>query len=329
MSVRSGRYQHRAGDTPADVRLELLAGRAPNRAALISTVRGVPVLAADVRIGDMPFDTGTWGTAELRMTSDPRGSLRIMCPRGRHRCDVTIRLERRAQQLRELTIEIDGVQNARFPTSTFWKNARWDLQRVFRTAGFDTRVIINDRNVPDQADGWTAGELHQALASAVRGIQSQDVRAQRAPRRFSRAASPRRGRCPITRVVARYRGSGAAVRRAAGRISAARKEARCSITTYSRLARLAHRPSGGRRAQGRLQQVDPSRSTNAPLRARRGEDDCRVDHRRAFDREYCQGQVVPEARQLRGARSPDGAPERTRSRADVAGRPHQRARSAG
>ena len=189
MRPKTGRYQSPAAADAADIRLELFRTGTPGAAALVSgdvvdgnrtisfysapraagarvalTHNGAGAqLDADVRFGDLHFESGTWGSASLRFDSATSGELQLRCPRGRQKCDLRIPLTWRDRYFRDLTIELDLSPVAAFPQRVNWRGVRWTLQKIFGTAGFRTRVLLNQRNVVEDANGWSPGELHAAM----------------------------------------------------------------------------------------------------------------------------------------------------------------------
>jgi len=125
--------------------------------------RGGAQVEANVRFGPTNFQTGTWGTVTLHLTSTERGRVRVRCPNGSSACDVTRDIRFRDKYFRDLILELDRVATASLPGAVEWKGSKRDLAGVFRSAGFKVRVLRGGAKVPDERDAWTDGELHEAM----------------------------------------------------------------------------------------------------------------------------------------------------------------------
>jgi hypothetical protein len=140
----------------------LSAQRSRSRQPVRLTGGAHPHIDADVRFGPRNFMSGRWGSLALDFSSSKRATLHLTGPGG---LDATVPLRWKQQEFRDITIELDKLASLPFPSEIRWRNVARDLKRVLRAAGFKAKVIRSNRSVPDDAGGWTAGELHDALTT--------------------------------------------------------------------------------------------------------------------------------------------------------------------
>jgi hypothetical protein len=132
----------------------------------VATTGAPDRIEADVRFGPRNFVSGSWGTLAMDFTATNRATVRLEGPAG---LDRTVKLVWKQKEFRDVIVELDKLAGTDFPRAITWNEIKRDLSRVLRAAGFKPTIIRSNRAVADNPDGWTTGELHNALTTYRRG----------------------------------------------------------------------------------------------------------------------------------------------------------------
>ena len=137
--------------------------RSSTPAVRLTSGPGETTIAADVRFGPFNYERGQWGTASLHFGSAKRATLTLRGGSRTQRVDATAPIKWVNRYYRDLTIEVDAVAGAKFRNSATFRKAKYNLAKIFQAAGFNAKVVVSSRTVPDDATGWSTGELHVAM----------------------------------------------------------------------------------------------------------------------------------------------------------------------